>query len=292
MKRKKKINPNDFIMDFIIYNIMIFMVIVTICPIWHVVVASFSTASEIAMADGLMFWPKRLYLEAYKLAFENRDIMIGLKNSLLILAGSLPLNITFTAMCAYFWSCTGMMFKKPIIMYMMVTMYFSGGMIPAFLNIRDLGLYNTLWSLIIPGAISLSNCIICRTAMEAIPDSLKESAYLDGANDFQIIFKVILPLIKATLAVLILYYGVGHWNSWFHASIYIKEDYKLPVQNIMRYFLVSTQEMERMGIDTQSEYAETIKYAAIVITSVPVMCVYPFLQKHFTKGALMGAVKG
>lgn len=268
------------------------MVVITICPIWHVIVASFSTATDIALADGLMFWPKRLYLEAYRLTFENRDLLTGLKNSVLILAGSLPLNIVCTAMCAYFWSCTGMYWKKPIILYMMVTMYFSGGLIPDYLNIRDLGLHNSLLSLIIPSAIGLSNAIICRTAIEAIPDSLKESAYLDGANDFQIIFKIILPLIKATLAVLILYYGVGHWNSWFSASIYIKDDAKLPVQNILRYFLVSVQEMENMGVDASSDYAETIKYSAIVITSLPIMCVYPFLQKYFTKGALVGAVKG
>ena len=167
-------------------------------------------------------------------------------------------------------------------------------MIPGLLNIRSLGLYNTVWSLILPGAMSVYNAIICKTAIEGIPESLKESAYVDGANDLQILFKVITPLIKATLAVLLLYYFVGHWNSWFNASIYIKDMDKLPLQNIIRSILTanSVSENNEMSGDKFSAYAETMKYAAIVVSTVPVMCVYPFLQKHFTKGVMIGAVKG
>ena len=176
----------------------------------------------------------------------------------------------------------------------MFTMLFSGVLIPGYLNIKDLGLYDSLWALILPGALSVYNAIICKTAMEVIPDSLSESAYIDGANDFQILFKIILPLIKPTLAVLALYYGVAKWNDWFQASIYIRSDELLPVQNVLRAVLLKNNETDRSALagDNFSQYAETIKYAAIVISTAPIMCIYPFLQKYFTKGVMIGAVKG
>ena len=174
-------------------------------------------------------------------------------------------------------------------------MFFSGGMIPAYLNVRDLGLYNTLWSLILPGAMSVYNAIICRTAIEAIPDSLEESAFIDGANDLVIVFRIVLPLIMPTIAVLLLYYGVGHWNAWFNASIYLKDNEKLPIQNVLRAVLIANSNILNSAAaenDQVNQFAESIKYAAIVLTTVPVLCIYPFLQKYFVKGVMIGAVKG
>ena len=165
-------------------------------------------------------------------------------------------------------------------------------MILQFFNIKDLGLIDSLWALILSGALSVYNAMICKTSIEAIPDSLREAAYIDGANDFQVIFKVIIPLIKATLAVLTLYYGVAHWNAWFNASIYLRTEDKLPMQNILRSILIANQTGGDMDVDDFNAYAETIRYAAIVFSTLPIMCVYPFLQKYFTKGALIGAVKG
>ena len=277
-----------------IYAILIVMVLATIYPVWYVLVASFSNSTDIAKNTGLMLWPAKIDVGAYKMVFDNKELIGGFKNTLIILAGSLPINIVMTLFCGYFMSCNGMFFKKVIVGFVLFTMFFNGGMIPSFLNIRDLGLYNTLWSLILPGALSVYNAIICKTAIEAIPDSLKESAYIDGATDFHVIFKIILPLIKATLAVLTLYYGVAHWNSWFHASIYLKDSSLLPVQNILRSILMANVQAdnEAMNVDMFNSYAETIKYAAIVVSTAPIMCVYPFLQKYFTKGAMIGAVKG
>ena len=217
--------------------------------------------------------------------------MNGFKNTLLYLAGSLPLNLLLTVLCGYFLSCTNMMWKKVIAGMITFTMFFNGGMIPNYLNIKDLGLIDSLWSLILSGALTVYNAMICKTAIEAIPDSLRESAYIDGANDFQVIFKIILPLIKATLAVLTLYYGVAHWNAWFGASIYLRDPDKLPLQNVLRSILMANQ-LSDMDVDSFNSYAETIKYAAIVVSTAPIMCIYPFLQKYFTKGALIGAVKG
>lgn len=291
MKRKKAME--DIVLDTIIYLVLILITLVTLYPLWYVLAASFSTGTELASHTGLFLWPDNASFDAYKLVFQDRLIMSGLENTLIILAVSLPINITMTLLCGYFMACNGMMWKKYINAIILTTMFFSGGIIPAFLNIKSLGLYNNLWSLILPSALSVYNAIICKTAIEAIPESLKESAYIDGANDFQIIFKIIMPLIKPTLAVILLYYGVSHWNAWFNASIYIKDNSKLPVQNIIRAILLENQQtMANSSGDRFNAYADTIKYAAIVITTVPILCVYPFLQKHFTKGVMIGAVKG
>lgn len=291
-KKKKLFKPGNLLMDIIIYALLIVLCIVTFYPIWYVIVASFSSSTDIAMQGSIMVWPSKIELGAYEMVFQDKDILRGFRNSVLILVCALPINIVMTLLCGYFLSCTGMFWKKLIVGLIMFTMFFGGGLIPNFLNVQDLGLYNTIWALILPGALSITNSIICKTSIEAIPDSLKESAYLDGATDFQIIFKIIVPLIKATLAVLLLYYGVGHWNSWFAASVYLKGDELLPVQNVLRQILLANSETDKMSALEFNEYAETIKYAAIVVSTLPIMCVYPFLQKYFTKGALIGAVKG
>lgn len=293
MKKKKKIG--DLALDLVIYCILIAIVVVTFYPMWYVLIASFSSGTGLAKGAGFMLLPEDFTTKAYELVFHNRLIKSGLKNTLIILAGALPINIIMTMLCGYFMSCSGLFWKKPINAMILLTMFFAGGLIPSYLNIKDLGLYNTLWALILPGALNVYNAIICKTAIEGIPESLKESAYIDGANDIKIIFRIILPLIKPTLAVLTLYYGVSHWNGWFNASIYIKDNDLLPVQNIIRAILLEN-DMQLNGSDASTDdynsYAEAIQYAAIVITTVPILCVYPFLQKHFAKGVMIGAVKG
>jgi len=290
--RKKKKKVEDIIFDFVVYAVLIALTLACLLPVWHMAVAAFSNTTDIATSNGLMLWPKKIDVGAFKLAFQDVKLIRGFKNTLIILCVSLPLNIFMTMLCAYFLSCTDMMWKKLIAGMIMLPMYFGGGLIPNYLNNKSLGLLDSFWVLIIPGCLSVYNALICKTSIEAIPDSLKESAYLDGANDFQIIFKIILPLIKATLAVITLYYGVSHWNSWFSASIYIKTPEKMPLQNELRAILMANADRTEMDADMYNSYAETIKYAAIVISTVPIMCVYPFLQKYFTKGALIGAVKG
>lgn len=293
-RRKKPINKADLTMDIIVTVILIVITLLCIYPVWYVIAASFSSTSELMLNPGFMLWPKKVVTGAYQMVLENQRLLSGLKNSVMILGIGLPINIFLTMLCGYFLACNGMLWKKPIATLIMVTMFFSGGMIPAYLNIKDLGLYDTVWSLVLPTALSVYNAIICKTAIEGIPESLKEAAYIDGANDFQIIFKIILPLIKPTLAVLLLYYGIAHWNAWFEASIYIKSSDKLPVQNIIRSILLTNEQLSGAASagDDYNAYAETIRYAAIVITTFPVMCIYPFLQKYFAKGAMIGAVKG
>ena len=172
-------------------------------------------------------------------------------------------------------------------------MYFSGGLIPSFLLVQNLGLLDSRWALVLPGAISTFNMIILRTAMQGVPDSLTESAKLDGASHFRILFQIILPLVKPTLAVLVLFYGVSHWNSWFPAMIYLRSRELFPLQLILREILVMN---DVAGLDFAAGDVEmiaaTIRYALIIVATVPILCLYPFLQRYFTKGVMIGAVKG
>lgn len=218
------------------------------------------------------------------------QILSGYRNTLFILVFGILTNMVMTTLGAYFLSIKGPMHRNLVAFMVIFTMYFSGGMIPSYFNIRSLGLLNSLWALILPSAIAPTNMIILRTAFQGIPDSLTEAAKLDGANCIQILVKIFLPLSKATLAVLALYYAVGHWNSWFSASIYLTDSNKFPVQLVMRNLLnLSATSIDDADI---AEFIDQIKYALIVVTTAPIMFVYPFLQKYFTKGVMIGALKG
>lgn len=293
--QKVKESIGDRIFGIVNAGILLLLCVVTLYPIWYVVCASFTENTYLVSHPGLLLRPHGFTLGAYRLALTHPLLLSGYKNILIVLCVSLPVNILLTILCGYFMASRKMIFKPVIQFLILFTMFFSGGMIPSYLNIRSLGLYNSLWALILPGAMSVYNAIICRTAIEAIPDSLKESAYIDGATDLTILFKIVVPLIKPTLAVLLLYYGVGHWNSWFNASIYLRDNDKLPIQNIMRSILIANSNVLNSAAaenDQVNQFAEAIKYATIILTTVPVMCIYPFLQKYFVKGVMIGAVKG
>lgn len=294
-KQKMKTSLGDKIFVVINSAILICLCIITLYPIWYVFCASMTSNTYLVSHPGILLWPHEMTFGAYKLAFSHPLLLFGYTNTLIILAVSLPINILMTLFAGYFMASKDVMFKPLLQGLIMFTMFFSGGMIPAYLNIRDLGLYNSLWALILPGALSVYNSIICKTAIESVPESLKESAYIDGANDVIILFRIIVPLIKATLAVLLLYYGVGHWNAWFNASIYLKDNEKLPIQNIMRAILIANSNVLNSAAaenDQVNQFAEAIKYSTIILTTVPVLCIYPFIQKYFVKGVMIGAVKG
>ena len=274
---------------------LVLLCAVTLYPLYYVICASLSNNIALLTTPGFLPYPRGFNTSAFRLAFSHPLLVSGYKNILTVLAAALPINIILTLFCGYFMASRGVLLKKPVVALIMFTMFFSGGMVPIYLNIRSLGLANSLWSLILSGAMSVYNSIICKTAIEAVPDSLHESAYIDGANDLVIVFRIIFPLIMPTIAVLLLYYGVGHWNSWFPASLYIEDRRKLPIQNILRAVLVANSDILNSAAtenDKVDQFAETIKYAAIVITTVPVLCVYPFLQRYFVKGVMIGAVKG
>jgi putative aldouronate transport system permease protein len=283
------------VFTFFNYVFLTFLSIATLYPFYFVVVASFSDPGELQRHTGLLLAPVGdITFSAYELVFRNPLVSSGYLNTLFVLAVGVPINLIMTIMGAYFLSLKNVMFKKYIMVFILFTMYFSGGMIPAYLNIKELHLLDSIWSLIIPGAVSTFNIIILRTAFDGIPDSLTEAARMDGASHFTIMWKVMVPLSRATLAVLALYYGVGHWNSWFSASIYLRTPTKYPLQLVLRNILLANQSDSMtgsVGLDEESQLANLIKYALIVISTVPILTIYPFLQKYFTKGVMVGAVK-
>ena len=273
---------------------MLAIILVTAYPIWYVVVASFSDPGALYRHEGLLFLPLEPYTtQAYELVLKDQQILRGFGNTLFILVVGVCVNILFTTLGALFMSVKGPMLSSAFAFMVIFTMYFNGGLVPTYLNIRDLGLLNSLWSLILPVAITTSNMIIMKSAFVSIPASLTESALLDGANYWQVLSKILIPLSKATIAVLVLYYGVGHWNSWFNASIYLRDVHKYPLQLVMQNIMAALQAgTGGVDLDSAAETAQLMKYALIVVVSMPIMCVYPFVQKYFVKGVMIGAVKG
>lgn len=276
--------------------IMLLIIIVTAYPIYYIVVASFSDPGELSRHIGLLWIPLKPYTtSAYEMVFQNPQIVTGFLNTAFVLVAGLLVNLSLTMLGAYFLTIKGPMLKNGITMMIIFTMYFSGGMIPSYLNVKDLGLMDSLWALILPGAINTTNLIIMKSAFASVPDSLTESARLDGASYLQILIKIMAPLSKATIAVMILYYGVGHWNSWFNASIYLRSGEKFPLQLVVQNILnlTSSTAMEAgVGMDEVAQLADLIKYALIVVTAAPILVLYPFLQEYFVKGVMVGAIKG
>ncbi|MEC6746996.1 carbohydrate ABC transporter permease [Marinilactibacillus sp. XAAS-LB27] len=295
LKKKVKESRGDQIFSYFNGIFMFLISLACLYPIWYVLVASFSSTGAINANLGKLLWPQDFSLGAYSMALRHPLILSGFRNIFLILVLSLPLQMFMTILCGYFMAAKNVMFKNIIVSFFMFTMFFSGGLIPMYMNQRQLGLYNNIWALVIPGALSLFNAIICKTAIEVIPDSLTESAHMDGAGDITILAKIIVPVIKPTLAVLLLYYGVGLWNNWFNAAIFIQDNELLPIQNILRGVLLANNQTLNQGAgsaDLVNQYAETIKYAAICISTIPILCIYPFLQKYFVKGIMIGSIKG
>lgn len=264
-------------------------------PIVYILFASFSNGNLLMSHTGLLLKPLGFTLDTYKMVFKDPMIFKGYANTLFVVIVGTALNIIMTLLGAYFLSRRDVYFQKAVMIFIMITMFFNGGMIPTYLTVTGLGLDNSLWALIIPVAISTFNMIIMRTGMESIPVSLEESVKLDGGGHLTVLFAIVVPLSLPTIAVLILYYAVGHWNSWFNAMLYIKDRSKYPLQLVLRGILLSNDTTamtaSTTAVDTAS-IGDTIKYGVIVVATLPILCVYPFLQKYFAKGIMVGAVKG
>ena len=283
---------------FTIFNYILLTALAVVClyPFYYVVVASVSNPDALVKHHGLLLTPlKEMTLDGYRMVFSNKLVLSGYANTLFVLFAGLVLNLALTTVGAYVLSLKDLVLRKPLTILVIVTMYFSGGLVPTYLNIKDLGLIDNIWSLIVPGAITTSNLIIMRSAFLGVPDSLSEAAKIDGASHLDILFRVMLPLVKATLAVMVLYYGVSHWNAWFNASIYLRTPSKYPLQLVLRNILVESQTNEMMqdiGAAQSPQVMMLIKYALIVVSSAPIIMIYPFLQRFFQKGVMIGAVKG
>lgn len=295
MKNKIKTSKGEKLFQFINYILLSVVILVTLYPVIYVVLASLSDGDMLLAHSGMLFKPLGFSTDAYIRVFENDRIISGYGVTLLIAIGGTALNIVLSIFAAYFVSKKNIYARNFVMFFMMFTMYFSGGTVPLYLTVKDLGIYDTLWALVLPTAISVYNVIVLRTAFTAVPESMEEAARIDGANTFTVLFKILVPLTKATLAVIMLYYLVAHWNAWFNASIFLQDERLFPLQLVLREILIENSDEEMMiGVDTDSAYsvAESIKYAVIVVSVLPMMVLYPFLQKYFAKGVMIGAVKG
>jgi len=270
------------------YIFLSLLAVVCLYPLWHVVMASFSDSNALLAQEGLLLWPMEFTLDSYKRVFSNPNVLTGYKATLKLLVLGVSWQMIMTILGAYVLSRREFMLRRPIMLAITFTMFFSGGMIPTYLNIEQLGLKGSIWGLIIPFSINTYNMIILRTSFESLPESLLEAAKIDGAGHLTSLFRIVLPLSKATLSVITLYYGVATWNAWFWAAQLMKDRTQMPLAVVLRDILINSQ-MQQM--DTGVTSTEGIKYALIVVATVPILCVYPFIQKHFAQGVMIGAVK-
>jgi putative aldouronate transport system permease protein len=274
---------------------MLVLMVVTLYPFLYVLFASLSDPASMMQNRGLLFAPLGFTLAAYKAVLDNPMILVGYRNTLFYVVAGTTINMLMTVLGAYALSRKNVMLKNPVMFMIIFTMFFNGGMIPTFLLVgQTLGLQDTPWALILPGAISTWNLIILRSAFEAVPVALEEAARMDGANDFQILWHVVLPMSLPALAVILLFYAVGTWNAWFGAMIYLRDRELYPLQLVLREILVmSSTEAMTTGASSSDVFqiGETIKYATIIVATLPVLFIYPFLQRYFVKGVMIGAIK-
>ncbi|MDF2836015.1 MAG: YtcP3 [Paenibacillus sp.] len=269
--------------------------LITVLPFIYVLAGSFATQKELLLR-GFILFPTEFSLEAYNYIFSTQTLVRSLLVTVFITVAGTLINLLFTCLMAYPLARRDMEFRKPILMMVVFTMLFSGGMIPTFLVVRDLGMIDTYWSLLIPGAISAFNLIIIRNFFQQLPDGLEESAKIDGCNDLGIFLRIVLPLSMPAIATFSLFYAVGHWNTFFHAVLYINDNTKWPIQVLLRQIVILASGGVGDSASMEADYVappdQAVKMAVIVVSTLPILLVYPFLQKHFAKGVLLGSVKG
>lgn len=287
------------ILDIVVYTFLFLLLLITIAPVLHVISMSFSSSMAIDRGRvGLL--PIEPTVKSYKMILDAGKVPRSFLNSVYYTVLGTAINLIMTTLTAYPLSKKNLPLRGFYMTLIIITMFFGGGLIPSFLLVRSLRMYNTVWALVLPGAISSMNMIIMRTFFEGIPAELEESAHLDGANDFRILIRIILPLSTASIATIGMFYAVGHWNSWFSANIYLRESSKFPLQLILREIIMQNQmarELAEQGNLAALEDAgyvsvEGLKYATLVISIVPMLMIYPFVQKYFVKGVLIGSLKG
>lgn len=282
---------------FSIFNYIFFtlLCIVMVYPFWHVIMMSLSSV-EATAKGGVFLWPKGFNLETYAKVFNDPSIWSGYFTTILVTLSGTFFGTLFTATTAYPLSKKYLPFSKAMLLLVLFTMLFSGGMIPGYLLMKNLGLIDNRLSLILPGLVSAYNVIIMKSFFQSLPESLEESAKIDGATEVTVFWKIILPLSKATIATIALFTAVGYWNDYFSTVLYINTKERWALQAVLRYMLTNTnQAMQSAGVSVAAATnvtAATIKSASVVVATVPILCVYPFVQKYFVKGVMIGGVKG
>ena len=273
------------------------VLIMIIYPLWFVIIASVSDPAKV-LGGQVILMPRKFTLEGYRMVFRDPMIMTGYRNTLFYTVTGTAINLVMTILAAYPLSRKDWVGRGFFMGVLMFTMFFSGGIIPTYLMMNSLGMINTVWAMILPGAVSVYNTIIMRTFfINSIPPELQEAAQVDGCSNTRLLIQIVLPLSKQILAVMVLFYGVAHWNAFFNALIYLTESKRYPLQLVLRSILIqNTASQDMLGdLDTMGSrvmMAETIKYALIIVSTLPMMVLYPFLQRFFEKGVMVGAVKG
>lgn len=296
---RKRVSKGDLAFSFVNYVLLTLLIVIIVYPVLHVVFASFSEPSLLRQHRGFLFGSLGFTFEGYTLVLRDPGILSGYLNTIQYVVVGVALNMILTSMGAFVLSRRQLYFKKYIMILVVITMFFGGGLIPFYLLVRNLGMNGSWWALIIPYGINTWNMIVLRTGFSTIPYELEESAYIDGANALTILVKIILPLSKATLAVILLYYVVGAWNAWFPAMIFLRDRGDYPLQLIIREVLV-LNDTSNMGSSSNvsslfaesTSYQQLVKYSTIVISSFPIMAFYPFVQKYFVQGIMLGSLKG
>jgi len=281
---------------YIVVNIILAIaMIVTLYPFIYTFSCSISDPYAVAKRQ-IVLWPKGFSLESYKMVLNNPEIYRYYYNTIWYVVVGTAINLLMTLIAAYPLSRQSFFLRNQIMMFMAFTMFFSGGLIPTFLLVKELGLYNTRWAIVLPTAVTVWNVVITRTYMQStIPDSLWESATIDGANDLIILWKITIPLSMPIIAVILLFSAVSHWNSFFPALIYLADKKLHPIQLFLRrILLIESEELvaSAQGTSVRSAIGEQIRYTVTMVTIIPIICVYPFLQKYFVKGVMIGAIKG
>jgi len=302
-KRRVRQHWDDRLFDIINYSILVVLFFLFLYPVWFVLIASISDPSAVTNGE-IVFLPDGFDFAGYKRVFQNKDVWIGYANTIYYTVAGTFLNVAATAMAGYALSRRDLRGRGFILTLFIIPMYVSGGQIPGYLNMKELGLVNTRILMLVMGLISMTNLIVCRTFFStSIPWELHEAAFLDGASDFKVFSKVILPMAKPVLAVVTINHGVGHWNNYFTALIYLKDEKLYPLQIFLRDILLKTQIAGGAGggmddpdyiisMLLEQDIANQMKYALIVVATVPILAVYPWLEKYFQKGFTIGSVKG
>lgn len=296
-KNRTSASRDDLVYYIISGFIMSVLLVMALYPMVFVLSASFSSGDAVSSGK-VILWPVELNLEGYKTVFRNNDILRAYWNTLLYTAAGTLINVSMALITAYPLSRRDLRGRGFLMLIFTFTMFFSGGMIPSYINISNLHLMNTFWVMVLPGALSVYNMIVTRTFIQtSIPYEMLEAASIDGCNDTKYFFSFVLPLSKAIIAVNTLFSAVNHWNAYFNAMIYLNDRDKLPLQNIMRELLVLNEMNLSDLVDPEQALlmlnsVAVLKYALIVVATVPILCAYPFAQKYFVKGVMIGSVKG
>lgn len=283
--------------DYLNYFVMFLIIVLMVYPLYYCAIVSISNGMAVTRGE-VIWWPVGFDLTAYKVVFGNGQILRAYGNTIYYTALGTAINIAMTALCAYPLSRPHLKGRQVINFLLMLTMFISGGMIPMYLQVKALGLLDTVWAIVLPGAISTYNMIIMRTFFSSIPEELHEAAQIDGASPFQTFLRIILPLSQTIMATLVLFYAVGHWNGYLSALLYLTDSRKMPLQMVIRKMVIDSDIASMTTANSASSSAETLitesklKYAIVMISILPMIVVYPFLQKYFAKGVMIGSVKG